>query len=338
MKMKPFIEKLLSGEGLKTEEAASALDLIMTGESSDLEVAGLLVALRGKGESVEEIVGFARTMRAHAIQIHTEDPDAIDMCGTGGDGLGTFNISTASAFVAAGAGVTVAKHGNRSVSSPSGIADLLQALGVKIDLPPARVEECVNRTGIGFLYAPLFHPAMKYAAPARKGLGIRTIFNMLGPITNPAGVQRQVIGTYGADVSVTLAGALSQLGTELACVLHSENGMDEVSLSGSTMVQEVAGARPVHAYKVTAREFGLPGLNGSSVSGGGPEENAAIVLRILEGKRSPHRDIVAANGGFGIFVAGKARSLEEGTQMAAESIDSGRAMEKLRMMREFSNR
>ncbi|HEX9006002.1 MAG TPA: anthranilate phosphoribosyltransferase, partial [Bacteroidota bacterium] len=238
MSIKAHMEKVLSGEHLSTDEAAAALETIMTGEATDVQIAGLLVALRANGESVDELVGFARTMRLHAVRVRLEDPDAIDMCGTGGDGRGTFNISTVASFVAAGAGVTVAKHGNRSVSSRSGSADVLAALGVNISLPPERVEACINEVGIGFLFAPLFHPAMKHAGKARAELATRTIFNMLGPLTNPAGVRRQLIGAYSARVAGQLACALQRLGALKACVVHSEDGMDEISAAAGTRMFE----------------------------------------------------------------------------------------------------
>ncbi|RPJ49585.1 MAG: anthranilate phosphoribosyltransferase, partial [Methanobacteriota archaeon] len=206
--MKTYIEKCLAGEHLSVDEASGALSMIMTGQATDSQIAGLLIALRAKGETVDELVGFARTMREHAVHVHIDDPDAIDMCGTGGDGLRTFNISTVSSFVVAGAGVTVAKHGNRSVSSQSGSADVLMALGVNIQCPPETVQACINRIGIGFFFAPLFHPAMKFAAKPRTELGVRSIFNMVGPLTNPAGVKRQLIGVYQLRITSLLAGAL----------------------------------------------------------------------------------------------------------------------------------
>jgi len=334
--MKQFIEKCLDGEHLSADEAASALDLIMTNQATDAQIAGLLVALRARGESVSEIVGFARTMRAKAVKICVDDPDAIDMCGTGGDGLGTFNISTVASLVASGAGVTVAKHGNRSVSSRSGSADLLSALGVNIQLSPERTQECVNSVGVGFLFAPLFHPAMKAAGRARTELGIRTIFNMLGPITNPAGVRKQLIGTYHTNVASKLAGALRELSTEKACVVHSDNGMDEVGVSGNTHVFEVNSLGPVRDYAVSPSHFGICEQPASAVQGGSTEENAAIARRVLAGERNPARDVVVANAAFGIYVAGRAKDLKEGSAMAAESIDSGRAAKTLQNLVAFT--
>jgi anthranilate phosphoribosyltransferase len=337
MTMKQFIEKCLAGENLTTDEASAALELIMTDQASDSQIAGLLVALRAKGETVDELVGFARTMREKSVKVRADDPHAIDMCGTGGDGLGTFNISTLASLVAAGAGVTVAKHGNRSVSSRSGSADLLKALGVNISIPPERAGTCLNVVGVGFLFAPLFHPAMKYAARPRAELGVRTIFNLLGPITNPAGVTKQLVGTYRKDAATRIAGALTRLSTERACVVHSDGGMDEVAVSGETSVLEVNGDRPTKSYMVSAGTFGLTDQPGSSVVGGTPEENARIALNVLEKHRGTHRDVVVANAAFGIYVAGKAKDLAEGSAKAAESIDSGRAMQTLNRLVEYTN-
>ncbi len=337
MSMKRYMEKVLAGESLAVEEAARALDLIMTGQATEAQVAGLLIALRAKGESVDEIVGFARTMRERAIRIRADDPDAIDMCGTGGDGLGTFNISTVATLVAAGAGVTVAKHGNRAVSSASGSADVLQALGVNILLAPEKVEACLNTVGVGFLFAPLFHPAMKFAGKTRAELGTRTIFNLLGPITNPARVKRQLVGASPSAAAARLGNALASLHTERACVVHAENGMDEVSLSCDTLVVDVAGER-TRTYRVGPAQFGLEDLNGASMKGGDGADNAREAIRILDGEKSPRRDVVVANAAFGIHVAGKATTLTEGALMAQESIDSGRAREVLRNLVDFTRR
>ncbi|HEY6952526.1 MAG TPA: anthranilate phosphoribosyltransferase, partial [Bacteroidota bacterium] len=258
-------------------------------------------------------------------------------CGTGGDSLGTFNISTIAAFVVAGAGVTVAKHGNRSVSSKSGSADLLMALGVNVQCAPPRVQDCINSVGIGFLFAPMFHPAMKFVGKTRAELGIRTIFNMLGPITNPAGVRKQLIGTYQATVAPKLAQAIERLSTDKTCVVHSKDGLDEVALSGDTTVYEVEQQRPPRQYEVNPSFFNLPTQPLSALKGGSPAENATIAQHVLGRNPGPARDVVLANAAFGIYVAGKARTLHEGSAMAAEAIDSGRAMEKLRRMVEFTN-
>jgi len=336
--MKAFIEKCLSGDDLTAEEAAQALELIMTNQATESQIAGLLVALRAKGESEDELVGFVRTMRNHAVRIAADDPDAIDMCGTGGDGMGTFNISTVSSIVAAGAGVTVAKHGNRSVSSRCGSADLFSALGVNVELPPERVEACVNAVGIGFLFAPLFHPAMRHAAKPRQEMGIRTIFNMVGPLTNPAGVRRQVVGTYDFTVAGKIAGALRQMETRRAYVLHGGDGMDEVSLDGVTHIHDVRAAEEVRRYPVDAEHFGLHRAVPGASRGGDPDENAAIAMRILNGEPVSGRDVVLANAALGIHVAGKAGDFKEAANVAAESIDSGRARQTLKNLIEFTQR
>ncbi len=338
MTMKQYIDKCLSGAGLTADEASEALEGIMTGQATDAQIAGLLIALRAKGETVDELVGFARTMRAKALRLQLDDPDAIDMCGTGGDGQGTFNISTVATFVVAGAGVTVAKHGNRSVSSRSGSADVLGELGVNIQIPAERVQDCVNRIGVGFLFAPLFHPAMKFAAKPRVELGVRTIFNMLGPITNPAGVRRQLVGTYRQDVAATLACALGRLSTIRACVVHSEDGLDEVTASGDTSVYETGPDGTVRSYSLSPGSFGLERQPASSMVGGDAQENAAIAGAILKGEPAPGRQVVVANAALGIFIAGKAATLLAASAAAVESIDSGRALAALNKLIDFSNR
>jgi anthranilate phosphoribosyltransferase len=329
--MKAQIEKCLSGTDLTVEESSIALDMILTGQATEAQIGGLLVALRAKGETVNELVGFAQILRERGVRIKIDDPDAIDMCGTGGDGLGTFNISTVSSFVVAGAGVTVAKHGNRSVTSKSGSADVLTALGVHVQCSPATVQTCINRIGIGFLFAPLFHPAMKHVAKPRMEIGVRSIFNMLGPLINPAGVRRQLIGAYHPIAMQLLAGALRELGAVKACIVHSDDGMDEVTLSGRTGILEVNGFA-LFAYKVQPADFGLPSHTLDSIQGGDDKVNATIALSILRGEAGPARDVVVANAAMGLYVAGKAATLPEGKDMAVESINSGRAMEKLNQL------
>ncbi len=336
--MKEYIEKCLAGQNLTVDEASRACDLIMTGQATDIQIAGLVVTLRAKGESIDEVVGFARMMRQHSLKITVEDQNAVDVCGTGGDALGTFNISTIAAFVVAGAGVTVAKHGNRSVSSKSGSADLLLALGVNVQCAPQKVQDCVNSVGIGFLFAPMFHPAMKFAGKARAELGIRTIFNILGPITNPASVRKQLIGTYHPALAPKLAHAVEHLSTDKTCVVHSHDGMDEVTLSGKTEVYEVEKKKPQRQYSVGPSNFNLPTQPLSALRGGTPSDNAIIARQVLSKQKGPACDVVVANAAFGIYVSGKAKSLEEGTAMATESIESGKAMEKLNKMVEFTNR
>ena len=335
--MKEFIEKVIEGHDLTSDEAAAALEQIMTGNATDVQIAALLAGLRAKGETVGEIVGFARTMRQHSVKVRATDPDAIDMCGTGGDGKGTFNISTVASFVVAGAGVTVAKHGNRSVSSRSGSADLLEALGVKILIAPERVEQCLNEVGLAFLFAPTFHPAMKSAAKARSEMGVRTIFNILGPLTNPAGVKRQVVGTYSPAVQQKLAEAVRALSSERTCVVHSESGLDEVSVSGQTRVYEVSGASELREYSLSAESFGLSDAGGNGMSGGTPVENAEIARRVLEGGPGPARDVVIANAALGIYVSGRSMDLEDASARAREALDSRRALGVLRKLVEFTN-
>ncbi len=335
--MKEYIEKCLAGSHLTADEAASALDRIMTGQATDVQIAGLVIALRAKGESIDEIVGFARTMRAHAIRIVVEDPDAIDMCGTGGDGKGTFNISTVASFVAAGAGVTVAKHGNRSVSSRSGSADLLAALGVNIQIQPDRVQKCVNSVGIGFLFAPLFHPAMKFAGKARGELGLRTIFNILGPMTNPGFVRRQLVGTFSKEVASRLAAVLQRLDAQKALVVHGADGMDEISIAADTTGYEADAGRSIVERSIGPPDFGLAKGSASDMSGGSADENAQIARLVLGGEQSRARDVVIANAAAGIYVSGKASSLAEGAAKASESIDSGNALRSLSRLIELSN-
>jgi anthranilate phosphoribosyltransferase len=327
--MKRYIEQAASGIDLSAAESTHALELIMTGEVSDAQIAGLLIALRSKGESVEELVGFARAMRSKAVRIRVEDPRAMDIVGTGGDGLGTFNISTVAAFVIAGAGVTVAKHGNRAVSSRCGSADVLKALGVGIDIAPEKMEECIARTGIGFLFAPVYHPAMKHAARARADLGLRTIFNLLGPLTNPAGVRRHLIGTAHARFAEKLAAAIERLDADRSCVVSGCDGMDEIGLHGATRVLEVAGEGRVADYTVGASDFGLGPRLPETLAGGDGPENARIAMSVLSGEPGAHRDVVIANAAAGLYVADAVSSFMEGADAAARSIDSGQAADRL---------
>jgi anthranilate phosphoribosyltransferase len=335
--MKTHIEKCLSGEHLTAAEASHALDTIMTGQATDSQIAGLMIALRAKGETVDELVGFARTMRDHSVKISIDDPDAIDMCGTGGDCSGTFNISTVASFVAAGAGVTVAKHGNRSVSSKSGSADVLTALGVNIQCSNETAQACINRIGIGFLFAPLYHPAMKYAAKPRAELGVRSFFNILGPLTNPAGVKRQLLGTYHPHAVHLLAGALQELGADKACVVHSDDGLDEVTLSGRTNVEEVNKNEQLREYHLRPEDFGFSSLTRDGLLGGDKNANAVIAMNILQAGKSSARDVVVANAALGIYVSGKANTILEGKQKAEESIDSGKALEKLKKLIQYTD-
>ncbi|HCA79084.1 MAG TPA: anthranilate phosphoribosyltransferase [Bacteroidetes bacterium] len=338
MTLSIFIETCLAGKNLSVVEASKALDVIMTGQASDVQIAALLVALRAKGETAEEIQGFAETMREHSVKITIDDKNAIDLCGTGGDGTGTFNISTTAAFIAAGAGVTVAKHGNRSVSSMSGSADVLRSLGVNIECSAMRTGECLNSIGIGFLFAPLYHPAMKHAAKARSELGTRSIFNILGPITNPARVKYQVVGAHDKIVAEKILLTLKNLGAERAVTLHAQDGADEVTLSGSTNLFEHSTGKGISSYEVSAHSFGLPPAPRGVLSGGTASENAKILTSILGGEHGPRRDAAVANAALGIYVAGKAATLIEARVRAEEAIDSSAAMKKLDQLREYTNR
>jgi anthranilate phosphoribosyltransferase len=335
--MKTHIEKCLSGEHLTVAEASNALNTIMTGQATDSQIAGLMIALRAKGETVDELVGFARTMREHGVKVSIEDPEAIDMCGTGGDCSGTFNISTVASFVAAGAGVTVAKHGNRSVSSQSGSADVLTALGVNVQCSTETVQACINRIGIGFLFAPLYHPAMKFAAKPRAELGVRSIFNILGPLTNPAGVQRQIIGTYHQRALSLLAGALRELGVEKGCVVHSDDGLDEVTLSGGTNMQEVNRKEQPREYHLQPEDFGFSQVSLDGIRGGDKNANAVITMNVLKGEKGTARDVVVANAALGIYVSGKVNTILEGKVKAEESINSGKALEKLQKLIQYTD-
>ncbi|MBI1802849.1 MAG: anthranilate phosphoribosyltransferase [Ignavibacteriae bacterium] len=335
--MKQFIQKIAEGQHLTREEAAAAMRTIMEGNATAAQIAALLIGMKLKEEQPDELLGFVEVMREKAIRVSIDDPDAIDMCGTGGDGAGTFNISTVASFVVAGAGVTVAKHGNRSISSNCGSADVLKALGVNIELPPEKVEECINAVGIGFLFAPLFHPAMKYAAKPRSELGVKTCFNMLGPMTNPAGVRRQLVGAFSQKAAEKMAAVFDRLGVDKVFVICSHDGMDEISLHARTTVHDVDGHRKPQTYELDPSSFPLPRVERSSILGGTAETNANLAIDVLKGTKGPHRDIVLANASSGLLVAGKAHDINEGIQLAAESIDSGKALDKLNKLRNFTN-
>ncbi|NSW56157.1 MAG: anthranilate phosphoribosyltransferase [Armatimonadetes bacterium] len=323
-----YLHKTVDGQSLTRSEAYEALSAIMEGQATDVQIAGFLVALRMKGESPDEVAGFAQAMRDHAVKVPTRQEGVVDTCGTGGDALDTFNISTCAAFVAAGAGVPIAKHGNRAVSSRCGSADVLQALGVNLDITPEQVGACIDEIGVGFLFAPKLHPAMRYAVGPRKELGMRTVFNILGPLTNPAGATRQVLGVFSLPAARLVAGALSAMGTELALVVHGEDGLDEISTVGATHVLEVRSGQ-VSERLLTPDELGIARACGGDLAGGGPEESAGILRRVLSGDRGPARDITLLNAAAAIYVGGKAADLQEGLVLAADSIDQGKAMAKL---------
>lgn len=335
--MREYIHKLLEKQDLTQAEAADAMTIIMDGGATEAQIGAFLVAAKMKGEHVDELAAFARVMREKSLKVHLNGTPALDVCGTGGDGSGTFNISTVASFVVAGAGVNVAKHGNRSISSKCGSADLLQYLGVNTSAPPELVQRCIVETGIGFMFAPTFHPAMKYAAKPRTELGVKTLFNIMGPMTNPAGVQHQLVGTFSLEAAEKMAHVFSRLGTRRVLAVHSEDGIDEISLRGKTSVFEVNGTGEIKRYSISASDFGFPSTPVSALLGDTVEINAGICMSILEAKRGPHRDIVLLNAGFGLYAAEKASSPTEGIGMAEEAIDSGRALRKLQDLIDASN-
>jgi len=320
----PLLEKLARHEDLTSDEAAGAMAEVMEGRAAPTQIAGLLIALAMKGERPPEIVGLARTMRANAVPITRRYDRLFDTCGTGGDGAGTFNISTCAALVVAACGVRVAKHGNRSASSQSGSADVFDALGVRITAPPAVVERCLADAGIGFFFAQTFHPSMKHAAQARRELGVRTAFNLLGPLTNPAGATRQLVGVPRAEFTELLARALMLLGAERAWVVHGADGIDEISTTGYTKISECREGS-VNTFYLHPADVGLPKAPPSALKGGDAHRNARIIENILGGVRGPARDIVLLNAGASLFIAGEAPSVEEGILHASRAIDRGDA-------------
>ena len=334
------------GQSLSRQDARAVMAEVLSGKCTDSQIAGLLVGLRMKGETVEEIVGFAEAIRAAAIPLNLKNDSALDVsdterdalvdtCGTGGDTSGTFNISTATAFVVAGAGVRVAKHGNRSISSKCGSADVMEALGVNINLPPERLVECLKQVGIAFLFAPLMHSAMKHVQTARRELKLRTVFNLLGPLTNPARASAQVVGVYSAELVDKLAEALSMLGVRRALVVHGMDGLDEITITGPTRIAEVRDSE-VHTYEVTPEEFGMPRARLEDISGGDAAANAAIIRSVLDGTQSARRDVVLLNAAAALVAAGKANHLSDAFPLAVESIDSNAAKKKLNDLVHFT--
>ena len=321
------IDALAHRQDLSAEQTASVLAEIMAGNASEAQTAAVLIALRTKGETIDELVGLATTMRLLATPVTTSREDLIDTAGTGG-GRPTFNVSTTAALIAAGAGCAVAKHGNRSATGLSGSADLLEALGVRIDLAPEAVARCIEEAGFGFMFAPAHHGATRHVVPVRKELAVRTIFNFLGPLTNPAGAERQVIGVSDPAFLETIAGALARLGAAKALVVSSADGLDEMSTSGTTTVVEVDGTA-ITSYELAPEDVGLARGAYEQVAGGTPEHNAAVTRRIFAGEAGPARDIAALNAGAAIYVAGRAETLEAGVRAAEEALDSGRAAEAL---------
>lgn len=327
-----MIRKAAESRDLIPQEANAAMTEIMEGQATPVQISAFLVAMRMKGETVEEVTEFARVMRDHVRRVAPTARPLVDTCGTGGDAIKTFNVSTAAAFVAAGAGVSVAKHGNRSVTSKCGSVDLLEALGIPYDLSPEDVARCVDEIGLGFMFAPSYHPAMKHAMPVRRELGLRAVFNMLGPLTNPAGADSQVLGVYAPELTELHAGVLRNLGSKRAFVVHGAGGLDELSTLGETRVTELRDGR-LETYKVAPESFGLARAAGpEQLQGGAPQENAKLVVEVLEGEKGPARDIVVLNAAAAIAAGGKTRSLEDAVPLAAQSVDSGAALGKLRQM------
>lgn len=333
--LKEALNQVIAGENLSLAEARESMQAIMSGQASEAQIGALLTALRMKGETCGEIAGFAETMRSHTVKVECRAKDLLDTCGTGGDRKGTFNISTAVAFVAAGAGVSVAKHGNHGVSSSSGSADVLKALGVKIDLAPQAVAQVIDEARIGFLYAPVFHPAMKYAGKPRRELGFRTVFNVLGPLTNPLAAERQLLGVYERGLTQTLAEALLQLKIKRAMVVHGLDGLDEISTTAPTQVAEIRDGK-VRSYLLDAADYGIPVASLTAISGGSPAENARIIIDILQGTPGPRRDLVLLNAAAALTVADTAANIAEGLELAAHSIDSGAALGKLESLRRLT--
>lgn len=331
------IARVTEGDRLDREESRALMLSIMRGEASDAQIASLLTALKMRGETPEEIAGFAQGMRESAVRISPAVSLLVDTCGTGGDGQRTFNVSTAAAFIVAGAGVPVAKHGNRGVSSPCGSADVLEALGVNIEMEPETARACIERVGIGFLFAPRFHPAMRHVMRARKEMGIPTVFNLLGPLANPAGVEVQLLGVGRREKGALLAQALAEMGAKRAMVVHGEDGLDEISTSAPTLFWEVEDGT-LREGRIYPDDLGIPPAKKADFRGGDASTNATIIRdEILAGKRGPRRDIAIINAAAALMLAGRAGDLAEGVELAKESVDSGRALAKLLELIHFSN-
>ena len=330
MMIREAIRMAVDGRNLSEIEAVAAMTEIMDGEATPAQVASFITAMRMKGETVEEITGFVKVMREKSVKVRPRSKDLLDTCGTGGDKLDTFNISTTAAFVAAGAGVKIAKHGNRAASSSCGSADVLEALGVKLDLGPDLVAACIDKSGIGFMFAPAMHPAMKHAVGPRKEIGVRTVFNILGPMTNPAGAKRQVIGVFSPDLTETMALVLKSLGTERAMVFHGMDGLDELSTLGATRISELKDGK-VSTYALEPEEAGLRRAKAEDLAAGdgGIVDNVKSLLDVLDGAKGPKRDIVLLNAAAALVVAGEAAGFTEGIAEAARAIDSGAAMRAL---------
>lgn len=331
----PYLERAASGRPLGETDMRAAMELLLAGGVGEIEAAGFLMALRTRGETADEIAAAARAMREMALAVEAPD-DVIDTCGTGGDSAGTYNISTAAALVAAGAGARVAKHGNKAASSKSGSAEVLEALGVKIDLEPPQISRCIREANVGFMFAALHHRAVGNVANVRRALGVRTLFNALGPLSNPAGAKRQLMGVYDAELVAPLAQALLKLGAIRAWVVHGEDGLDELTTSGRSFVAEIRDG-DIRKFVIRPEDAGLAPANAADLAGGNPQENAAALCRVLGGERSPHRDIVLLNAGAALVVADLAADIKEGVAMAAATIDDGRAQKALEKLIAISN-
>lgn len=336
--MKNPLTIIASGQTLTRAQAEDAMHRIMKGEAEPEAIAGFLLGLRSRGETLDELVGFTRVMRAYAVPVQLDDPDAIDLCGTGGDQSGTFNISTTAAFVCAGAGVTVAKHGNRSISSKCGSADVLASLGVEIELGKEGVEYCLKQAGIAFIFAPFFHPAMRYVMPVRKKLGVRTFFNILGPLCNPAGVRRQLVGAFSLDVAEMMAKILKALDAASIVTVHADDGLDECSLAAPTSLfsYDASNGQELSKSRIDPSRFGLAAAPLEMLKGDTAEENAAIIGKILNGHAGPHRDIVLMNAALALSTSGKFESLDTCFEAASRSINTGAALDALNRLIEAS--
>ena len=329
------IERVVGGGSLSMEEAAVVMDEIMRGDATPAQFGAFVAALRMKGESVDEIAGMARAMREHALRVDAGG-DLVDTCGTGGDGAGTFNVSTTAAFVAAGAGARVAKHGNRAMSGACGSADVLEALGARIDLSPEGVAACIDRAGFGFMFAQRYHPSMRFAAPPRREIGIRTVFNILGPLTNPAGAGAQVIGVADAGGAANMAAALGRLGSERALVVHGNDGMDEISIADATRIWELRDGA-VREYEIAPEDFGLRRARLGDIGAGDAEESAGMLRAVLAGEVGAARDIALVNAAAALVAAGRVGSLREGVEAGAEAVDGGAALERMEAFVRVSN-
>lgn len=333
---KPFIARIADGRALSREDATAAFDIIMSGSATPAQIGGFLMALRVRGESVDEIAGAVSVMRAKMTRVEAPE-DAVDVVGTGGDGAGSYNISTCAAFIVAGAGVPVAKHGNRALSSKSGAADVLMALGVNVDIPPEAIAACIREAGIGFMFAPNHHSAMRHVGPARTELGVRTIFNILGPLSNPAGVTRQMVGVFAEALVEPIAEALAALGSRHAWVVHGRDGLDEITGTGPTVAAEVLDGN-VRLFTIEPEQVGISCCRAEDLKGGDGAVNALALRGVLEGKPSAYRDVCVLNAGAGLVVAGRAANLAEGVDLAARAIDNGSALMRLDRLVEVSSR